>query len=113
MRFGLSREVIEQIHGVLARHPQVHEALIYGSRAKGNYKPGSDIDLVLCGDQSLNMDVLLRIMWELEELPLPYTFDVCIYHQIDDPELLDHIRRVGKPFYRRGQPPHEEQQAEA
>lgn len=54
MMFGLSQKVIEQIHGVLEQHPQVQEALIYGSRARGNYKPGSDIDLVLCGDQSLN-----------------------------------------------------------
>lgn len=59
------------------------------------------------------MDVLLRIKWELEELPLPYTFDVCIYHQIDDPELLDHIRRVGKPFYRREHPSHEDLQGES
>jgi len=99
VNLGLTPQVIEQICAVLKRHPQVQSAMVYGSRAKGDYKLGSDIDLVLCGGQSLNLNVLLQVMWELEELPLPYTFDACIYHQIEDAELLEHIQRVGVTIY--------------
>lgn len=101
MKYGLSEQTIEQIHAVLRRHPQVQRAVLYGSRAKGCAKPGSDIDLTLVGADDLTLDVLYRISWELEELPLPYTFDLSLFHQIDDPELVEHIRRVGVVFYHR------------
>jgi predicted nucleotidyltransferase len=77
---------------------EVEEAVLYGSRAKGNHKSGSDIDLTLKGVK-LNLKVLNRISLELDDLYLPYTIDVCIYHQIDNPDLIDHIQRVGKVFY--------------
>jgi uncharacterized protein len=86
---------------VLARYPQVETAVLYGSRAKGNYKPGSDIDLTLYGDEELTLRVLLRLMSEMDDLLLPYTIDLSIYHTIDDPDLIDHIERVGVPFYER------------
>lgn len=101
MKYGLSEQTIEQIHAVLRRHPQVQRAVLYGSRAKGCAKPGSDIDLTLVGGDDLTLDVLYRISWELEELPLPYTVDLSLFHQIDDPELVEHIRRVGVVFYER------------
>jgi len=101
MRFGLNESTIRAIHQVLARHPQVEEAIIYGSRAKGNFRPGSDIDLTLNGGRSLDWDVLYRIILELEDLPLPYSFDVSLLHKIDDPDVIDHIRHVGLPFYKR------------
>lgn len=101
MRYGLSDQVIAQIHAVLRKYPQVRRALLYGSRAKGCYKPGSDIDLTLVGGDDLTLDVLYRIAWELDELPLPYTFDLSLFHQIDDPDVVDHIQRVGVVFYDR------------
>jgi len=54
MKYGLTSSVIERICNVLARYPQVEKAILYGSRAKGNYKPGSDIDLTLLGGADLN-----------------------------------------------------------
>jgi uncharacterized protein len=101
MKFGLSKATIEKIHSVLARYPQVETAVLYGSRAKGNYKPGSDIDLTLHGDEDLTLRVLLRLMSEMDDLLLPYTIDLSIFHTIDDPDLIDHIERVGAPFYER------------
>jgi uncharacterized protein len=102
MKFGLSEATIEKICTVLARYPQVETAVLYGSRAKGNYKPGSDIDLTLYGDEDLTLRVLLRLMSEIDDLLLPYTIDLSIFHTIDDPDLIDHIeRRVGIPFYQR------------
>ena len=99
-RFGLAEETIEKIGGILARHPQVEKALLYGSRAKGNYKNGSDIDLTLLGER-LNQDELLGIMGELDDLLLPYTIELSIFHQLTHQDLIEHIQRVGKIFYER------------
>ncbi|MFN3531081.1 MAG: nucleotidyltransferase domain-containing protein [Candidatus Brocadia sp.] len=99
MRFGLKETTIQKICAVLAHYPQVEKAVLYGSRAKGNYKNGSDIDLTLLGGEDLNMDVLYRIMGEIDDLLLPYTIDLSIFRQISDPDVIDHIQRVGKVFY--------------
>jgi predicted nucleotidyltransferase len=98
MSFGLSAEVTEKIRSVLSHHQEVQSAILYGSRAKGNYKRGSDIDLTLVGEK-LNLSKLAKICNELDDLSLPYTFDFSIYDQIKNIELLDHIKRVGKIFY--------------
>jgi predicted nucleotidyltransferase len=101
LRFGLDSKTIQKICAVLARHPRVDQAILYGSRAKGNYKRGSDIDLTLRGGSDLNLRVLYQIMDELDDLLLPYTIDVSIFNRIDDPDVVDHIRRVGVTFYER------------
>lgn len=102
MRFGLKETTIEQICTVLSHYPQVEKAILYGSRAKGNYKPGSDIDLTLTGNEALNLDVLYRIIDDIDDLLLPYTFDLSILHQISDPDVIEHIRRVGVVLYEKG-----------
>ena len=83
----------------MSKFPQVDRALLYGSRAKGNFRPGSDIDLTLVGSEALNLRVLYRIMDEIDDLLLPYTFDLSILRLIDDQEVREHIRRVGVVFY--------------
>jgi uncharacterized protein len=97
-RFGLSPLTVEKICGVLASHPEVDKAVLYGSRAKGNYKNGSDIDLTLYGSGLGHRD-LLRIMTELDDLLLPYTIDLSIFSDLKHAGLIDHIERVGVPFY--------------
>lgn len=99
MKYGLPEPTIEQICGVLARYPQITRAILYGSRAKGNYKNGSDIDLTLYGGAELTLQVLYKIMDELDDLLLPYTIDLSIMSNITDPDVLEHIRRVGVTFY--------------
>lgn len=101
MKFGLQEKTIQQITSVLTRYPQVEKALLYGSRAKGIYKTGSDIDLTLVGDSTLTLEVLYRIMDDLDDLLLPYSFDLSLFHDIEDPEVVEHIQRVGKLFYER------------
>ncbi len=100
MNHGLTDGTVAQIHEVLARFPEVERALLYGSRAKGNFKPGSDIDLTLAGT-SVTSKTLGQIQSELEDGLLPYTFDLSILTQITQADLLDHIRRVGVVFYER------------
>lgn len=98
MRFGLKEETIEKINSVLSSFPEVGQAIIYGSRAKGNYEPGSDIDLLLKGDK-LDISLLNQISSHLDDLLLPYTFDLSTDRYIDNKELIDHVKRVGKLFY--------------
>jgi predicted nucleotidyltransferase len=94
MPYGLKKETLQRITEVLSKHSQVDQAILYGSRAIGNYKNGSDIDITLKGCD-LNLSILNRICNELDELLLPYTFDISILHQISNPDLQDHIKRIG------------------
>lgn len=97
--FGLKEKTVQQICEVFAKYPQVEKAILYGSRAKGNYKNGSDIDLTLCGGADLTINILYKILNELDDLLLPYTIDLSIFTQISNLELIEHIRRVGVTFY--------------
>lgn len=100
MNHGLPAATVEKIHGVLSRHAEVERAILYGSRAKGNYKPGSDIDLTLTGGR-LDGRIGGQIDEELDDLLLPYEFDLSVLSEITHADLLDHIRRVGVVFYER------------
>jgi predicted nucleotidyltransferase len=102
MKYGLSQETIDNINGVLARFPQVEKAVLYGSRAKGNYKTGSDIDLTLYG-VDLTHALCATVAEALDDLLLPYTVDLSIYDLLDNANLRDHIDRVGVVFYAREQ----------
>jgi len=102
MQYGLNEETIERICSVLARHPSVEKAALYGSRAKGTFKPGSDIDLSLHG-ATITLSEMGDIDSELDDLLLPYTFDLLIFDTLDHVNLREHIERVGKIFYERGQ----------
>lgn len=96
--FGLSGETIEKIHQVLRNHPAIQKAVLYGSRALGTYRPNSDIDLTLIGE-NLTFTEQLEIENELDDLLLPYQIDLSLFHRIDHKGLTDHIERVGKEFY--------------
>jgi len=98
IKFGLQEHVIDLIKNVFSKHSQLEKVIIYGSRAKGNHKNGSDIDLTLIG-KNLNLDILNQINLDLDDLLLPYTFDISIYRYIDNPDMISHIKRVGKEFY--------------
>jgi uncharacterized protein len=100
MDFGLKNSVINSISTVFAGFPEIEKAVIYGSRAKGNYKQGSDIDISLFGTL-LNSNIINKLNLELDDLMLPYTFDISIYEKISNPQLKEHIDRVGKLFYQK------------
>ena len=99
MRYGLPETTIQAIYGVLGKFPAVAKAVLYGSRAKGNFRNGSDIDLTLLGGPELDLQMLGRIMDAIDDLLLPYTFDLSILANIKDQDVLDHIKRVGVIFY--------------
>jgi predicted nucleotidyltransferase len=101
-RHGLPGRAVAQIHRVLSQFPEVEKGVLYGSRAKGNFKRGSDIDLTLHG-RFLDSRILGRVDDELDDLLLPYRFHLSIFSKISHADLIDHIRRVGVVFYNRGE----------
>ncbi|MDQ7001496.1 MAG: nucleotidyltransferase domain-containing protein [Ghiorsea sp.] len=99
-RFGLGEPMVAAICDVFSLHPEVDEVVLYGSRAKGNYKVGSDIDLSMKG-KALDFALLSTINQQLYDLPIPYTVDLSILADISNPNLVEHIQRVGQVFYRK------------
>lgn len=99
---GLPLSAKKAINQVLRQHPTINTALLYGSRAMGTFREGSDIDLTLTGETSYNE--LQKIEQELDDSLLPYKIDLSLMKDIDNTELLEHIRRVGVEFYQRCPP---------
>lgn len=98
--YGLPVAALQAIRGVLAAHPGVEAAILYGSRALGRERPGSDIDLTLQGAGLQHRD-LLDIELALDDLLLPWKIDLSLLAHIDNPSLLEHIHRVGQKLYER------------
>ena len=97
---GLPDAALTAIRQVLASHPEVESATLYGSRALGRHRPASDIDLTLIGP-TISAASLARIDADLDDLLLPWMIDLSCLASIDHPALLAHIDRAGVELYRR------------
>lgn len=100
MRFGLEESVIAEICGVFRRHENIEKVVIFGSRAKGCFREGSDIDLALFGE-NLTYAQLLTLGAQLDDLGLFYKIDLVIYAQHAGTPLAEHIDRAGETFFAR------------
>jgi len=98
MNEGLSAAVTQQLCQVFRQYPQITETVLYGSRAKGNFKENSDIDLAIKGND-LDRFVVSDILMTLQETDIPYLIDLQNYNEIKNYQLKDHIDRVGKTIY--------------
>lgn len=98
--FGLKESEIMAIQNVLASVPEVEEAVIYGSRARGTNRISSDIDLTLKGEH-LTYLKLAFLDASIDDLLMPYFVDLNLYHSLRDEDLLESINREGKVFYRK------------
>ncbi len=96
--FGLDEDLRSNFNKIFASFPEIEKVIIYGSRAKGNYREGSDIDLCLVGDD-LNEAIRKRVWLMLDELNTPYLIDLSVFNQLESEILIDHIQRVGEIFY--------------
>lgn len=103
MKFGLPDELLSDLNEVFARHSAIEHVWLYGSRAMGTYRPGSDIDLAVSGAALTFRDVL-ALQIDLDDLERLYTFDVQHLEKITNPDLLGHIRRAGVLIYTIPQP---------
>lgn len=97
--FGIYPQSYSEILKIIDGCSTIDEVIIYGSRAKGNYREGSDIDITLKGNVSQEDDS--KLWHELEESYIPYLFDISIYNNLGSESLKEHIDRVGKTFYKR------------
>ena len=98
---GLPQEATERILALLAEHPVIQRLVLYGSRALGRHRPGSDIDLCLDAPQ-MGLAELLVLGAQLDDLLLPWQIDLQLRHLIQHPGLLEHIDRVGIPLTNAG-----------
>ena len=102
MNFGISEKCMELIINAISKCLEVEKAAIFGSRAMGNYKAGSDVDIAIYG-KNVTDKIIIRLSSFLnEELPLPYYFDIIHYDSIKNQELEDHVDTYGKVIYKRG-----------
>ncbi|NMF86509.1 nucleotidyltransferase domain-containing protein [Nodosilinea sp. P-1105] len=95
MPYGLLDSDLQHIADAIQTFDQIAEVVLFGSRAKGNYKPGSDVDLAIKGDRVTPRTVAALADCLNEEKPLPYFFDMVHYDSLDCAQLKDHIDRVG------------------
>lgn len=98
MPYGLKDIELEKLSKVFAANERIERVVLYGSRAKGNYKPFSDVDITLEGTELTHTD-LNRISLAIDDLLLPYQFDISIFHTLKNEALIDHIRRMGITIY--------------
>lgn len=91
---GLPDYVFQDLRRVFLSHPQVQRVVLYGSRAKGNFRPNSDIDLMLIAPD-ISWSEFVQIEAEIDDLLLPWKVDLALEHQVENDELLEHVQRVG------------------
>lgn len=94
---GLPAHAVARMRTVFSAHPSIEQVLLFGSRAKGNYKRGSDIDLAVFGP-CIGSE-LGTIAWELDDLLLPWEIDLLQFDSITNQDLREHITHIGQVFY--------------
>lgn len=100
MPYGLKDNELDKLSALFAANERVEKVILYGSRAKGTYRPFSDVDITLVGD-TLTYEDLPRILSAIDDLLLPYQFDVSIFHTLKNQDLIDHIVRRGITIYKK------------
>ena len=98
--FGFSEETVNKLHHIFSPFHEIEEVVIYGSRAMGKHHPFSDVDITIVGKE-VSTKTLSQILLKIDDLLLPYEFDISIYHKIQNLEVLQHIKRVGQALYAR------------
>jgi predicted nucleotidyltransferase len=99
MKYGLPDRTLDTLDAIFRKYLGIKEAILYGSRAKGNCRRGSDIDLSLKTTDTFNFTDLLHIAGDFDDSDIPYFVDVSIYDKLSNPDLKEHINRVGKVLY--------------
>ncbi len=98
MLYGIKETELDKLTTLFAQNQRIESVILYGSRAKGNYKPFSDVDITLKGE-SLTRSDLNQLSLAIDDLLFPYEFDVSIFHKLKNEKLIEHIERVGIMIY--------------
>ncbi|WP_339707662.1 nucleotidyltransferase domain-containing protein [Algoriphagus aquimarinus] len=100
MKYGLTNSAQEILVDIFEKYPQVAHVIIYGSRVKGTFTNRSDLDLVIA-DEDIDRFTLGKVISDINESDFPYTIDLQSLGKIQNKNLLDHINRLGKTFYKK------------
>ena len=103
MPYGLKDSELTNLKALFAKNDRLERVILYGSRAKGTYKPFSDVDITLVGRELTHSD-LNRMILDIDDLLLPYMFDISIFHTLKNSDLIDHINRRGIVIYEKDAP---------
>lgn len=101
MAFGLTLKQEKIINEIFEKYPQIKKVIVYGSRAKGNIREGSDIDLTIVEEKEIPASVLLKLVNDFDDSLLPIKVDISIFSKLTNQDLIDHIKRVGQFFYQK------------
>jgi predicted nucleotidyltransferase len=101
VKYGLSDYTLQTMETLFKKYPAIRAVTLYGSRAKGNFRPGSDIDITLHTDETFTYKDLGQLHDQFDESDMPYFVDVSIYDKLNNPDLKTHIQRIGQPLYQR------------
>ncbi len=100
MKYGLTNKQFKLIEDTIISFSEIEKVLIFGSRAENNFKPSSDIDLAIFG-KDINNDVVNKLSSQLDDLPLPFMFDIINFKNISNLSLQHKIDVQGKLFFER------------
>ena len=100
--YGMTDDELKLLCSLFARHKEIEQVILYGSRARGTHKPFSDVDITLLGI-GLTRSHLSRLMADLDESSLPYFFDISLFAKLTNPDLIEQIERTGVVLYQRGE----------
>ncbi len=100
MPYGLTDIELQKLTTLFEQQPRIERAVLYGSRAKGTFKPFSDVDITLQGEELTRRD-LNHLLSAIDDLLLPYQFDLSLFHTLTNEDLIDHINRKGIVIYNR------------
>ena len=99
--YGMTDDELNLLCSLFARHKEIEQVILYGSRARGTHKPFSDVDITLLG-VGLNRSHLNRLMADIDESSLPYSFDISLYAKLTNPDLISQIEKTGVILFQRG-----------
>ena len=100
--YGMTDDELKLLCSLFARHKEIEQVILYGSRARGTHKPFSDVDITLLGI-GLTRSHLSRLMADIDESSLPYFFDISLFAKLTNPDLIEQIERTGVVLYQRGE----------
>lgn len=90
---------METIRGIYSRFPQIRRVILYGSRAKGTFREGSDIDMTIVATSEFGFSELAKVSTLFYDSPLPYLVDISDFSKLTNQNLISHIERCGKVIY--------------
>jgi predicted nucleotidyltransferase len=100
--YGMTDDELQLLCSLFARHKEIEQVILFGSRARGTHKPFSDVDITLLGI-GLTRSHLNRLMADIDESSLPYSFDISLYAKLTNSDLIEQIERTGVMLYQRGE----------